>query len=231
VNLKILKRRFYLVSNSILDEFMDCSIWNQCILPYFIFRDMMKLGSLIIHGMGKHNENFAEPLIIKIRNKLGSQSDEVLFQPCWWSPTFDLFQENIWVNLQQNDNMKALSWRKEIVFTLGHPVSYLSGFFQPDFPTYNEIHKVVKKSLKDLGSAMGEPFNKPLIVLAHSLGSIIISNYIWDIQQRGAIGLNSYEGLQTLTKLITYGSTIPLFLPQRRPVKCISFPSVNSHQN
>ena len=37
--------------------------------------------------------------------------------------------------------------------------------------------------------------------------------------------------METLTRLVTYGSTIPLFLPPTHPIECIQFPSPNLPPN
>jgi hypothetical protein len=65
------------------------------------------------------------------------------------------------------------------------------------------------------------------MVLAPSLGSIIVSNYFWDESEGNGIGTTPFERMERLTSLITYGSTIPLFLPPASPIECIAFPSPN----
>jgi hypothetical protein len=62
------------------------------------------------------------------------------------------------------------------------------------------------------------------VVLAHSLGSVILSNYIWDEQKRPTVGTSAFQRTETITTFVTYGSNIPLFLPPVRPVECIRFP-------
>ena len=54
----------------------------------------------------------------------------------------------------------------------------------------------------------------PLVVVAHSLGSVIASDYVWDAQhpETGrAQGANPFERMETLAGLVTFGSTLPLF--------------------
>jgi hypothetical protein len=66
------------------------------------------------------------------------------------------------------------------------------------------------------------------MVLAHSLGSVIMSNYIWDAQhldpKNEVLPKTPFQRTETLTSLITYGSNIPLFLPPRDTIECITFP-------
>jgi hypothetical protein len=68
----------------------------------------------------------------------------------------------------------------------------------------------------------------PLIVLAHSLGGHIISNYIWDLQHGRSVArheLSRFERMNTLTRLITFGCNIPLFTFAYPDAKPIDFPS------
>ena len=57
----------------------------------------------------------------------------------------------------------------------------------------------------------------PLVVVAHSLGSVIASDFIWDAQhpERGrgvaAEAGTDFEGMRTLAGLVTLGSNLPLF--------------------
>jgi len=110
-----------------------------------------------------------------------------------------------------------------VMSALGDPATYLSGFFKADRPAYGDIHECVRTTLAALEARLAP--DAPLVVLAHSLGSVIASNYIWDEQHGGQpIGRTAFERMETLTALITYGSNIPLFLPPRRPAVCVRFP-------
>jgi len=64
------------------------------------------------------------------------------------------------------------------------------------------------------------------VVLAHSLGSVIVSNYVWDEQRRNekARGTTALERMETLAGLVTFGSPIPLFTLALRNVVSIAFP-------
>lgn len=71
----------------------------------------------------------------------------------------------------------------------------------------------------------------PLVVLAHSLGGHIMSNYIWDMQQHrdveGAVWnnkLSSFELMETLAGFVTFGSNIPLFTFAYEDPQPIAFP-------
>jgi hypothetical protein len=108
---------------------------------------------------------------------------------------------------------------------LGDPASYLSGYFRNDAPVYAKIHECVRTSLERLDARLGTVGNKPLVVLAHSLGGVVMSNYIWDEQRGQGAGRTAFERTETLTGLVTYGCNIPLFLPPSPPIECVRFPA------
>jgi len=187
-----------------------------------------KLGVMIIHGMGDTPKDFADKLIIQLSKRLGKQADQVEFAPCHWSPILQKYQDKTWDRLLQGARMDAKPVRKFIVGSLGDAAGYLAGYFKDSHPTaYEEIHKCVRSSLEKLESRLKSETTAPLMVLAHSLGSIIMSNYIWDEQTGQGIGGTPFEKTDTLTSFITYGSNIPLFLPPRNTIECIRFPSKN----
>lgn len=120
--------------------------------------------------------------------------------------------------------MDAKSMRKWVISALGDPVSYLAGFFRDKEPIYEDIHECVRKQLSALEQAMAGSSDKPIIILAHSLGSVVMSNYMWDEQAGQGIGKTAVEKCHTAAGFITYGSNIPLFLPPRQEITCIKFP-------
>lgn len=186
-----------------------------------------KLGVFIIHGMGNTEESFAQPLIDSITSRLGGAAKDVRFASCYWAPILQEQQNTTWTRLQKNDNLKWRGLRKWVVSALGDPVSYLSGYMKEERPVYKKIHETLKTDLSRLGLQLEKPTVFPVMVLAHSLGSVIMSNYIWDEQHGHGVGTTPAERGETMVSFITYGSNIPLFLPPSPPIECIQFPSPN----
>ncbi len=184
-----------------------------------------KLGVMVIHGMGDIKMDYADQLIARLSKQLGKRAEQVEFTPCYWSPILQKYQDKTWERLLQGGRMDAKRLRKFIVSSLGDPAGYLAGYFKDGFSAYDDIHEHVRSSLASLEARLQPHSPAPLMVLAHSLGSIIISNYIWDEQMGNGIGKTPFERTETLTSFITYGSNIPLFLPPRDQIVCIRFPS------
>ena len=98
----------------------------------------------------------------------------------------------------------------------------------------NQVQQVILDTLEASLAALGDP-SKPVVLIAHSLGCQVVSNYLWDAQQRSAeagvfradrpdpIGKTSARDkfcrLKTLRALFTSGCNIPVFiagLPKER---------------
>ena len=89
---------------------------------------------------------------------------------------------------------------------------------------YSQFHRSIRNGLRNLRRRLGG--DKPLIVIAHSLGSVIMSNYIWDAQ-KGRVSGTPFQQMDTLAGFITFGSPIPLFAMTYTHRKNIRFPSAN----
>lgn len=64
----------------------------------------------------------------------------------------------------------------------------------------------------------------PLLVAAHSLGSVIFCDHVWDEQKRRGPGRDALTRCETLAGFITFGSNIPLFTLGLEQVTSFAFP-------
>ena len=122
-----------------------------------------------------------------------------------------------------------------MINSLGDAIAYLKRVPNQPPDVYLEIHQKVHDVVVDLRSDLGNE-DKPLIVIAHSLGSVIMSNYIWDEQNPipGAglwFGGTPFEKMETLTGFFTFGSNIALVSLAYDPMQSIDYPppSLSSH--
>ena len=205
-----------------------------------------RIGILVTHGMGDPEPDFAEGLVRRLRARLGADAADVAVEPCYWAPILQASQDRIWRRLlasgSEMDQKRARRW---VISALGDPVGYLSGYQQGGEPVYLKIHECLRDALGRLAARLAGREMAPLVVLAHSLGSVIVSNYLWNEERasgevrpatsgalsgaiaavkRAPMGRTPFERLETLTTLVTYGSTIPLFLPPVEPLECVRFP-------
>ena len=77
----------------------------------------------------------------------------------------------------------------------------------------HDVHKRVSGVIDALKDAVGD--RAPLVVIAHSLGGHVMSNYIYDAQQENKNGTGAatpIQRMETVAKFITFGCNIPVFV-------------------
>jgi pimeloyl-ACP methyl ester carboxylesterase len=187
-----------------------------------------KVGVLFVHGMGSTMDDFAHDTIQEIRNRVsgrGLNRDDIAWESVYWAPVLSPRETQLWVDLSAENDLNWAKLRKFFINSFGNVTAYQS-VHERNNDVYSQIHKMVHESLKELRAKLGGA-DKPLIVVAHSLGSVIMSNYIWDRQQGKdpeQFGATAFERMETLAGLVTLGTNIPLFTLAHDPVACIDFP-------
>ncbi len=175
----------------------------------------MRTGVLVVHGMGEQSEQqFGTRFIAETTRRLaalGVGDDDVRFMRGFWADLLNQRERDL---LAQMEAGGPLGWRELrgfVVNALGDAVAYRRGTTDRQ-NLYYDIHARLLERLRELRAAVGG--DGPLVVVAHSLGSVIASDFVWDAQhpETGrAQGANDFECMRTLAGLVTFGSTIPLF--------------------
>jgi hypothetical protein len=194
-----------------------------------------KVGVLFIHGMGSTLDDFAHDTIQEIRNRISGQGlnrDDIAWESVYWAPVLSPRETQLWVDLSAENDLNWAKLRKFFINGFGSATAYQSVQNRRD-DVYGKIHDTVHQALKELRAKLGG-VDRPLVVIAHSLGSVIMSDYIWD-RQKGReperFGASPFERMETLSGLITLGTSIPLFTLAHDPVQCIQFPPPGLAQN
>jgi pimeloyl-ACP methyl ester carboxylesterase len=187
-----------------------------------------KIGVLLIHGVGSVPDDYAHDAIQELRERVsgrGLNRDDIAWQSVYWAPILSDRESRLWVDLSAENDLNWAKLRKFFTNAFGSVSAYQSSLDRCD-NIYDKIHSTVSESLKELRTKLGNE-DKPLIVIAHSMGSAIMSNYIWD-RQKGKeaerFGGSAFERMETLAGLVTLGSNIPLFTLACEPVVSIEFP-------
>ena len=191
----------------------------------------MKLAVAIIHGIGTQPDSrdaegqhsFAQSLIAGLRQRLGADADQVAFQTLYWASVLDKRQLAFLEKLRDQP-VRWLWLRRIVTLFLGDASGYRK-VSQAYDTTYEEVHQSLRSGLNALRAKVDA--DTPLVVLAHSLGGHIFSNFVWDqqrINQVESCPLDPFLALETLSGLITFGCNIPLFTFAYDPVVPIRFP-------
>ena len=202
-----------------------------------------KLGVLVLHGMGSQKATYAAPMIKELKARLrhaGANPRDVSFEAAYVGDVLQAKEEDLWNRLSRN-RLDFKSIRKFIIHNFGDAVAY-QRLSPRGLDVYTKIHRKILQHLKILrtrlrsGRPAGPP-ERPLVLMAHSLGCYMLSNYVWDIQQafkrsslrarriRQAFGGNHFLEMNTLAGMVTFGCNIPLFSLAYTRFDAITFPS------
>ncbi|HET7627352.1 MAG TPA: chemotaxis protein [Bacillales bacterium] len=183
-----------------------------------------KLAIAVVHGIGSQKENFADAMIGAIRNRFSDlvknqcsdPATQLVFKPVYWAGVFEKEERELWRRLEQSGDMNYKRLRLFVVNYLADAIAY-----QPTAErrhNYDNVHQVVAESLQELSEEAGG--DAPLCIIAHSLGSVIVSNYFYDLQYepekirpmvRASQRKSALARGETLAQLYTLGSSLPLW--------------------
>jgi hypothetical protein len=190
---------------------------------------MTRIGALVVHGMGRQAAGYSEGLRIALLDQLGTQAWRIEWKEVLWAPILDPRESDLWTAMNTAVNPAGmpirLGWnttRQFVLHNLGDATAY-----QRDRHVESAgqlIHQRVSNAIEDLETALDDPA-APVVVLAHSLGGHIMSNYIWDRQHGKQPSLLLPQApIPMLAGMVTFGCNIPLFALAFRDAKPIDLP-------
>ncbi|MFD1037585.1 chemotaxis protein [Virgibacillus byunsanensis] len=181
-----------------------------------------KIAVVVIHGAGTPDENFADEIVTRIAKEfakklpISNSEQEIVFEPVFWSSIFEVEQEKLWERLNQSGDLDFPLLRRFVIEFLADAVAY-----QPTAlgnQNYDKVHALIAASINKLREKAGP--HAPLCVISHSLGTVIASNYFYDLQfRRENMGVETkrcssntpIEQCETLTLFYTLGSPMALW--------------------
>ncbi|WP_066298654.1 chemotaxis protein [Bacillus sp. FJAT-29937] len=180
-----------------------------------------KLAVAIIHGMGNQKDGFAKNMIVMINQTFAKKLEDavedpasyLMFEPILWAPVFAGRQEKLFERMVQENKLNYQGSRKFIVTYIGDVIAYQ--LVETAKQNYERVHEKIGEGLNSLSKKAGD--QAPLCVISHSLGSVIASNYFYDLQfkQRDVACIvnetSPLEKGETLTLFYTMGTTLPLW--------------------
>jgi hypothetical protein len=183
-----------------------------------------KIGMLVVHGMGAQQPGFAEGMKSEINDRLGNDAARFDWEEVYWADALENRETKLWEDMtsakQPDGTELELEWTKVRDFVLHNFGDALA--YHRDIQAngaYNDIHTIVHQHIAALKGRLPS-VTCPVVVMAHSLGAHIMSNYIWDHQPPNPVA-DGLEPLPTLAAIITFGCNIPLFsltFPAAKPI-------------
>ena len=175
---------------------------------------------ITVHGMGDTNPNYHHDLQGKLRRYVGKSlwDEKAHLESVFFQDLLQNHQEDYWNDI---DEKYGLNWdflRKFMLFSFSDAAS-IEHSLRNDLILYKNVHRRIATAFDNALAAMGDP-NKPVIIIAHSLGGQQVSNYIWDAmngfrffdeEEPGSEKEKAFRKLPTCNKFITTGCNIPIF--------------------
>lgn len=180
----------------------------------------VKLAVAIVHGVGRPEASFADGMMEGLRKRFtkATGQDGLVMKPVFWAPAIQDEENTLWSRLKSGGPMDFVKLRRFMVDFAADAIAYQPAPRERDM--YDAVHGVVAKALHDLAALAGP--TAPLCVIAHSLGTVIASNYIYDLQTeprrrilpktvRSAMAPTALEKGETVCGFYTLGSPIALW--------------------
>jgi len=194
-----------------------------------------KLAVAVIHGIGSQGDTrppatnklvFSKELHDRVSREMGRTvfDADIAWREIFWSDVLQTRQNAYLSRIKRRTRSDKM--RSFVLCNLADASSYRKTG-DPSDTTYEDIHSRVRKTIKDLEGDV-EP-NAPLVIVAHSLGGHIMSNYIYDMMKAPALAPTKFQKLKTMGGFVTFGCNIPLFTFAYRPNKVfpVKFPGTD----
>lgn len=193
------------------------------------------LAIAVIHGMGSHGAkrpkdsacpSFSRDLHKRIRKEIGKDifDTQIAWREVFWSDILQTRQDAFLQRIKRRTNYDIL--RSFVVHNLGDAAGYQ--YAGPGAgTTYMKIHARISQTITALKNDTQK--EAPLLVLAHSLGGHIMSNYIYDMTKAPIKPTQNFQQLRTMAGFITFGCNIPLytFTHDEKKIIPIKFPGTS----
>ncbi len=200
-----------------------------------------KIAVAIVHGVGTQGSHFAGPMIEELTDRFADHTGldnaaaraELIMEPVYWAPVLQGEEDRLWRRVSVRRDLDWVKARRFMIDFAGDAIAYQPTPWGRE--VYESIHAVFANSLKKLAQQAGG--TAPLCVIAHSLGTVITSNYFYDLSQRRrrgmiparvreAMGRTALERGDTFALLYTLGSPIAVWSLRYEDFGCpITVPS------
>jgi hypothetical protein len=194
---------------------------------------MAKSAAIVaLHGMGSFTPDPADAaggliysgdLKERVAHRYGNTKFEQNFawKETFYGDIFDANQQKFIRRVEKDFPVGAI--RKFVIENLGDPGALGADPQDGNNKVYLPLRERVAKAFTDM-EAMLAP-DAPVIVLCHSFGGHILSNYIWDAQRTDA-DQAEFPMARRIACIVTFGCNIPIFTfaYAEKDIRAINFP-------
>ncbi len=188
-----------------------------------------EIAVITLHGMGDYKPNYFAGLRGKLINQLKDDWAKVAFVPIQYQPILQQNQNELWQRMEQY-HLGGTLFRRFLLFGLSDAGSLEHSSRTSINDQYVRVQLEIVRALDEAHAKLGNS-NKPVVLVAQSLGCQVISNYIWDAQNNQGVfddlepdapqDVKMFRRLDSCKYLLTTGCNIPLFVGGLDPIKPI----------
>jgi hypothetical protein len=196
---------------------------------------MKDVGLITIHGMGEVDYQYYKGLESALQRKLGADWSRVSFQNVQYAPILQEAQDALWDDMHHEPDNKLHSDAIRKFFLYGFGDAGSLEYSSRNNPSrYLSVQAEIQRAIDAAYDGLGRDPGKPLVIIAHSLGCQVISNYLWDAKSDRYIFENAdtsdpdkaaFRKLNNLENLVTTGCNIPLFISGLDNRTCFEAPN------
>lgn len=177
-----------------------------------------KVAVAVIHGIGSQanktpgisdERTFSDQLYRKLARRIGKKrmARDVAWREVFWADVLEPRQERYLAAVKDDTRYDRI--RGFVVKSISDAASFQRREGVSD-NAYAMIQQRVRGTLADLNADTSD--DTPLVVLAHSFGGHILSNYVYDMQRGRMPHLATpFQRMETVARFVTFGCNIPLF--------------------
>lgn len=142
---------------------------------------MPNVALITVHGMGETPPDYAADLGRRLRLKIGPRfTSQVDFRTVYYQEILQKNEQEIWRRVAGNSQVHYEQLRKFLLFGFGDAAG-LENRKEDTGSVYELAQIEIAKTLLDAYAANGA--DAPVVLLSHSLGCQVLSNYIYDAQK------------------------------------------------
>jgi hypothetical protein len=188
--------------------------------------EQTKVAVAVIVGIGKGDQDDYQnwaigPLQERCREQIG---DGAVLELVHWTPILRAEKDRLYEGYQQIDDLNFPLIRRFFVGLITNVIGYQPQGEESDI--YLGIHRKVAEALDRLSRRAGP--DAPLVIIAHSLGAVIASNYLRELQDDtyksellpeevyDIAGDTPLERGETLAQVYTMGTPLALYSVRHR---------------
>lgn len=184
---------------------------------------MAKLAVLAIHGIGETRRGYSEQLEKHLRQAVRKEiSDQLCFVEIDYQQHLQDNQDRLWERVKLG--LRWISIRRFLLFYFGDAAAVL--YNSRDLGSiYLEVQGTIREAAAQALRQLADP-DRPVVIIAQSLGCQIISSYLWDAQHDRGIWAPQHAAslsaeppeheaflkLSTTRYFLTTGCNIPLIV-------------------